>query len=493
MTTDFLVVSGTTVPPNYIWDIGTPLETVPTNIVAESTTEYISGYAPSLKVVFKSDIRDLIYAGTENVNVSSTYIWNFGDYYNSASNEVVFKCNDSTVEHTYILPGKYNVSLINIQSKEDQPDEFSPNTIKCLGKHDIGWQWENLESALGPGGLSRVDRTTWDEAMCVPPLTAVKKRPKWWSEEGECFQKHCYIWNWNDLKVAGRNPVFWFQVYRYGDYAKRWQYEVNDFVCDVEGLPEETVETTEQITVKTAIVEVKEVMPVASIFNETLPLTGYSPFAFRLSPIHTKTGSFPIDRIDWEPGDGSSIKTVTRYTEPNSKYFVRNNAYFSDPLDPRNYDFVYTIIRNSNTYPVFYPSITCYSAGTNSYDSCSIVVGPILLEPQTQDIQIVKAKNTTKGDFYGIEIGNNITILSTLTSTNSQTSIIPNKPSAPVKQIVENKPIIYFGNTGEGYPPPFIPSCEQYTASESDLFYLTTEDGGTSALFLEDTTLLYKY
>jgi hypothetical protein len=482
MTTNFIIASGITVPSNYFWDLGNPLETTPTTVIADSTTEYISGYAPGVKVIFKPEITDLIYS--DFPNVSSTYIWNFGDFYNSTNNTVVFTCKDTVVEHTYILPGKYSVSLTNIQSKENQPLEPETFFEPCYGKHGIGWQWDGLQ-------CSQFNQTTWDETMCIPPATANKIRSKWWDEEGKCFEQYCKVWNWRDLKLNGKNPIFWYQVFRYGEFAKRWQYEVNETVCEIDDVVKATVETTEQIALKTFIVEVKEILPVASITNTTYPLTGYSPFTFKLSPIHTKTGSFPIDRIDWEPGDGSSIKTVTRYSKPDEKYFTYNNAFFSDPLDPRNYDFVYTISRNNDSYPVFYPSLTCYSASTNSYDSCSIVVGPILLQPQPQNIFLIKNKRTTKGDFYGVEINKNITLLTTLTSPTKQTSIPLNIPSSPVRQKTDFEPVTFFGNTGTDYPPLFVPSCE-YTPSEYSLFYFVTEENSLSAISLEDESFMYK-
>ena len=133
MTTDFEIISGTTVPQNYFWDIGNPLETTPTTVIADSTTQYISGYAPGLKVLFKTNISNLIYAGFPNV--SATYTWNFGDYYNSANNLAVLPCQE-VVEHTYIMPGKYSVRLTNVQAKEEQPltDETENNRCYVLIK-----------------------------------------------------------------------------------------------------------------------------------------------------------------------------------------------------------------------------------------------------------------------------------------------------------------------------------------------------------------------
>ena len=353
-----------------------------------------------------------------------------------------------------------------------------------LCTYKIGWYWNNLRS-------TQLENTTWDETRCVPPASAVNKRPKSWDLEGRCFQKYCKVWNWYELSPTGKNPVRWRQTYRYGGFFKKWQYEANDTVCNYDDVAKETIDVTEQTVLKSFIVDVKEIMPIAVIYNETLPLTGYSPYTFKLSPIHCKTGSFPIDRIDWDPGDGGAVKTVSRYTAPDNTYFSYNNAYFNDPLDPRNYDFTYTIIRNSNTYPVFYPSLTCYSASTNSYDSCSITVGPVLLQPQTQNIQLLKAKNTTKGDFYGIEINKNITVLTTLTGANISKTTVPAQPKSPIKQLTNTTPVIYFGNTGENYPPLYIPTCK-YTPSEADLLYLVREEDGETAITLEDTTLLYK-
>lgn len=483
MTTDFSVISGTTVPKDYFWDFGKPLETTPTTVVADSRTDYISGYAPAVKVVFKSDIRDPIYGSAPNI--SATYIWNFGDYYNSINNIAILPCIDSTLEHTYILPGKYNVSLTNIQSKELEPPQTADE--QCFGRHGIGWYWDNLDSSR------TLTKTTWDETMCVPPVTAVNKRFKWWDDEGRCFQKFCKFWNWRDLSIIGRNPVFWFQTYSFETFFKRWEFEVNEQICEAE--PEATLESTEQVALKTAIVEVIELMPVATIFSNTTPLTGQSPFTFSLSPKFCKTGSFPIDRIEWSAGDGSPIKIVTRYSSPDNRFFTFNNTYFDDPQDPRNYDFTYTLIRNNDTYPVFYPSLTCYSACTNSSDSCSIVLGPILLEPQNQDIQILKVKNNNAGEIYGIEINKNMTVLST-TAKNKDITVQISQPSSPVKPNATKQPVIYFGNTGEGFPPEFVPSCE-YVPSEYDYLFFETEESGTlftetTAITLDDGLLLYK-
>jgi len=480
-TTNFQIVSGTSVPSNYFWDMGRPLETAVTETIADTFTDYISGFAPAVKVVFQSDVQ-----GTIEPGVSASYIWNFGDYYNANNNEAVFECRDSLVEHTYILPGKYNVSLTNTQSKLAIPP--ATGNERCNGKYDIGWYWANTECERSRVGTA----TTWDETMCFPPATAINIRPKWWDDEGSCFQKYCKYWNWQNLAIIGKNPVFWFQTRPLFRFFKRWGFEANDAVCEDE--LKTILEVTEQTALKTAIVEVIEIKPTAVIYNISSPLTGVSPFAFTLSPKFCKTGSFPIDRIEWNAGDGSSIKTITRYSEPNSEYFIYNNTYFDDPQDPRNYDFIYTINRNRDMYPVFYPSLTCYSACTNSSDSCSIVIGPIELEPQSFDVEILKTKNTIEGEYYGVEINNNITLLTTLTS--NKIAVTPTQPSTPIKQITKTKKLVYFGNTGEGFPPNYTPDCN-YIPSEYDYIYFEIEESQDStpdilAILLEQDLLLYK-
>jgi hypothetical protein len=483
MTTDFIVKSGLTVLSDYTWDMGRPLETNPTKVIADSRTDYVSGYAPALKVVFESVINNLIYGEksqpltSETRNPSGVYIWNFGDYYNNNSNIAVLDCRNTLVEHTYILPGKYTVTLTNIQSVEKLPPDFS-NT-PCFGKHNMGWFWDNLV-------CTNRNSTTWDEAMCFPPATAVNPKPKWWDQEGDCFQKHCRYWNWLDLSIVGKNPVFWFQTEPIGKLFKRWNYEVNETPCEDE--LKSTIESTEQIAVKTAIVEVIEIKPIASIYNSTTPLTGVSPYTYTLSPKFCKPGSFPIDRIEWNPGDGSSIKVVTRYGNPDDNYFTHTNTFFDDPRDPRNYDFTYTINRNSNTYSIFYPSLTCYSASTNTCDSCSVTVGPIQLEPQPQNIHLLKTKNSLDKEVYGLQINKNITVLTNLTGSNNSTSSNQVKyPTSPVRQTTTPKQLVYFGQTGEGFPPEYTPTCTYTPGEYTDYLFLELEE---SEIITSDTLAL---
>jgi hypothetical protein len=341
------------------------------------------------------------------------------------------------------MPGKYTVSMTmtQAQNEEDkQPDLIDPNDLICRGKGGLRWFWD---------ALSATDCITWDGAECqiygnlVPPNSAYDK---WWDDELKCIQKYCKLWSWEALKKGYTfyspqiepdkpvtdNPVTWKETKYNQAFEKKWMYEALGKACriDIIDVPTAFVQTV----TKPFVVEVFELPPTAGLTCITHPVTGYSPFTVRLSPSACLPGSFPIDRLDWDFGDGSPIKTVSRYTPLTSDPEVINtNTFFDDRDDVRNFDIIHTYIVNKNTYPVFYPSLTCYSANTDTSDACSTVVGPVLLEPVPQDIQLIKSKDTLKGTVYAFNVDKNLMFTTTNIITSDSTTIVANKPSAPNK------------------------------------------------------------
>lgn len=468
MTTDFFALCANTVPENYFWDLGVPLETDPTRqpLSFSTVTEYISGYAPALEVFFGN-------ASFSDPNFEFIdYTWNFGDYYHNTNNTVSLSCT-GIVKHTYIMPGIYTVTLTHKQAGTRRNVSFDPtlNPEYCRGKYGIRWFWDEL-TCLTPLSTTNEFNITWDELKCGGPYE------KWWDFEEKCFQKYCKTWAWYDLSTATDpviNPVKWSETISDQEFEKKWMFEANDTICvyspDFEFL--DTIITEEQTTVK-AIVEVKEIMPIANMLSVSAT-TGVSPFAVQLSPRNCKTGSFPIDRIDWDFGDGSPIKTVTRYAPPvdidssvvNTKYFI------SDLDDVRNFNVIHTYTRNKDTYPVFYPSLTCYSASTNSYDSCSLTIGPISFEPVITDIHLLKTRNTLKGNIYTFDINRNISLM---TSNSFIKTLIP-QSTTPFNKIRDSKFLTqnYFGYNGDNYPSPYNPDCNlQFIIIPKD--FISTED-----------------
>jgi len=452
MIANFTILSGLTVPSNYTWDLGLPLETPLTTTTAFTTTNYISGYAPGLKILIRNTSTEL--PGYEYLE----YLWNFGDYYNDINN-IVSLSAFSGIEHLYIMPGKYTISLTLKQTKLTPP--IDPLAHTCIGKYNIRWFWDDLLS-------TQLNNVTWDDTQCTGT------KAKWWDSEYQCIQKHCKVWSWINLKENTDTPIKWEETKTNTAFEKKWVYEPNDTICSIpDATFLNTLNAVESTTIKTGIVEVLEISPKAKLQCLTAPLTGISPYTVILSPRTSVAGSFPIDRIDWDFNDGTPIKTVSRYVTPDSSIFTFTNNIFDDPKDPRNYDAVYTYIRNKN-YSLFYPSLTCYSSNTFAKDSCSLAIGPILLPSLLANVHIIKQRNTNYGILYA-GLTQSKLFFTVQNSKLSATSITINTPQNPLinNYIIPN---VYFGNPGVRYPLLYNPR-PFYIPPDVDFEYLILEDG----------------
>ena len=441
MTTNFTLSTAFTVANNYSWDQGIPLTgTNITVIPVDITTTSLTGYAPGIRVIFKNN--SITDSGYSNIQ----FIWDFGDYYNTATNLLTLSC-PATVEHTYLMPGEYTVTLYHIQSRIRQDFDFSGNNTYCKGKYDIRWFWDNMLQLSA----------TWDQTKC-DGLYA-----KWWDNEVDCFAKYCKFWNWYDLQslnLSGKNPVTWEQTYETGGlYPKKWAFEANDTICkanqDVTFV--NTVESLAQVYTTTAVVKVLEIPPVVNLYCLTQPITGITPFTVQLTPRGTVPGSFAIDKIVWDLGDGTSTKTVWRHNTPDVNYFTYTGIFSADPQDPRNYDLTYTYKRNFNNYPVFYPSITAFCGNTNTSDACSITLGPIALSSASGQIHLLKSHNFSKDSLYALQFNNKATFVTTQTAE-SLNALTPNVPTNTLKN-TSLPTINYYGNTGLNYPPIYNVQC----------------------------------
>lgn len=199
-----------------------------------------------------------------------------------------------------------------------------------------------------------------------------------------------------------------------------------------------------------SVCTVQEILPKANLYSVTQPTTGYAPFLVHLTARTTIPGSFPVDRILWDFGDGSERLLVSRYyNEPNNN-IVNNNIFTDDPEDPRNYDVLHTYTRECDTYPVFYPSITAYSSSTNSIDTCSLTIGPVLLSTTDAQFHILKGRNTPYGNLYSAEIDKNITFVATQSATERVYTLIPTIPPNPIRNSF-GQTTLSFGNSGTDY------------------------------------------
>lgn len=462
MQTSFYILCAQTVPERYTWDTGVPLDgTVATTVQAsDSTTTYVSGYAPGLRVVFQNN------SIPEPDYDKISYNWNFGDYYNDTNNTASLSCI-SSIDHVYVMPGTYRVTLSLVQTKTNT--QGVEDDLLCKGKYGFRWYWNDLN-------IGDQNAVTWDETKNG---TVYQKQ---WTDELKCFQKYCKIWSWQDLQQA--YPVVWRDTQTGADLEKLWMFESNDTVCSVSNADFlKTDSTVEQIITTTEIV-VKEKPPIAGMYSMTRPITGYTPYTVRLTPRTSQCGSFPIDRIDWNFGDGSPIKTITRFAPPSGEDIVVNDIldpipFPSDPSDVRNFDVLHTYVVNKNTYPVFYPSLTCYSACTNTSDSCCITIGPIALSSQPTETHLLKARNTLKGNIYALNVGKNIAFTTTTLTT---AQIIPVTYNIPTTKLRDTYGTVYsyFGNPGTNYPPEYTITCG---ARQDELTTFIATESATVASF----------
>ena len=443
MTTEFAIVSAYTVSKDYSWDLGIPLTGSNVEILPIfSTTTGVTGNAPGIKVNFKNN------SITDSGFANRLFVWDFGDFYNLETNFLAVTCT-TDVEHTYIMPGEYSVTLYHLQSRIRQDFDFSENGTYCKGKYDIRWFWDNMLQLSA----------TWDQTSCRGQYA------KWWDNELACFSKYCKFWNWYDLQcasISGSNPVTWEQTYSLGGlYPKRWVFEANDTICKVpqDATFIDTLVSNVQVYTATATVKVEENLPVANLYSLTQPITGITPYTVQLTPRASIAGSYSINRIDWLPGDGTPTKTVWRYKTPDATIFTYTNAFSADPADPRNYDLIHTYKRSLSSYPVFYPSIKVYSECTNTIDGCSITLGPISLSSISGQTHLLKSQNLNNSNLYALEFNNNVAFVTTETSS-STTKVSPNIPPLPIKNSNSIIPILSSsGNSTNVFPTAFLPQC----------------------------------
>lgn len=466
MTTGFTILTSTTVLSSYSWDYGTPgnVSLVP----AYLTTSYTSGYAPGLLVQFHStSIPNPAVAG------ATTYFeWDFGDYYNDDTNIVRVSCPDHYIEHTYVMPGIYNVKLTQYEVKRKQ--KYIEDGNPCIGAYDILWYWDKLLC----NAADIKNRVTWNDASCI--LHGRVSRT--WSPQSDCLQTHCKDWSWSELRSFGKNPVKWESTFPSEEFPKMWKYEPPSPDCGsssgsssgtTTGFKFDQVsDITSQSTVKTYLVEVKEIMPKAGLCVVTSPSHGTAPLIIRITPRYSIPGSFPFEKIVWDFGDETPLQTVSRYSIPDLTQFTYTGNYSSDIRDPRNYDAIHTYIRTANSHHMFFPSITAYSANTNTYDMCSTVVGPI--NPQPPDIvagtgsstgststvpvlRLLGVRNNNDNVVYTVQANKQVGFLRSgdlYTTDAANTNTIVAAPTTPPNVIsnVCNNIWSYTGNSGTGYP-----------------------------------------
>lgn len=286
---------------------------------------------------------------------------NFGDYYNCSQSQLTsIGFDEEYYCHVYVMPGTYEAGMTytgyttavdlgqteTIFSQQESLDVEQAPVINLITENDRGrifWKWNTLTCENGGAGI-----------ICT----------------GQ-----------QDL---ANTPITWRQARCSEYYSKTWKSARSCIVTCLEAPPVLTPSKSVLNNLGNKI-KVVEIAPTAylSAIQPVDPLTRISPLSATLTARFARCGSFPIEKITWDLGDGSPILTQRRWAINTSHPFVFTGAISTDPSDLRNYDVehVYTVTKNSGY--TFYPSITCHAYSTGTTDCASTVIGPI--RPQQFD------------------------------------------------------------------------------------------------------------
>jgi hypothetical protein len=292
---------------------------------------------------------------------------------------------------------------------------YVEKTQKLDNKRDpLAWQWYNfLKTPIGnlntptvwaSSGFQQPQEFTWEDASspCWPYMN---------------YQGEDVVWKWRYItKDVSVDPVHsinltWNQAVKEKPTNVTWNY--TSLYCPGDLINME-LSAFKQTVTKTAYVRVLEIPPkaVIEVIQPEEPLLRLTPLTVKLSPKNVISGSFPIEKIVWDMGDGSPLITQRRWAPTLSLPFVYSGSTENDPHDPRNYDVEHTYYRTLQGPHSFYPSMTAYASSTGTYDTAAAVVGPLLFPPKTEDfkINLIQSEMTSYGKVYIGEINNNVAV-----------------------------------------------------------------------------------
>lgn len=417
-----------TLKPNYSWDIGNPH----IGLMEEaSINEYeIVGYAPFVHVGLSAVSYD-----QNPYMLLTTREIDFGDSYNpETSTELLPISGVSYSTHNYVMPGEYKITVTQTQYiKTNNPCCEPPCEGNLFVQQDLyiekeisrerypySWMWYCfMQNDTDPrmkyfGGLEPAGEClTWDDCTFQGP-----RQLTWDEAQGPSFEIRSKDVSWQWKNVVS-NPssldiyaqdIQWTFTKREGIIPKTWK-EIKTLGCEggncIEVLP--LLSANKVVTQYEKTIKVLEIPPqtylavVNTNTGEYLPDNDAfksSPYTVRLSPKFTRCGSFPIEKIIWDLGDGSPIIERTRNNNSNDTMFIYNKEIERDIKDPRNYDLIHTYYRNNSTTGCFYPSITAIASSTSTADTAATVVGPIEIEQLNPSIDIIQNELTNDGKVY---------------------------------------------------------------------------------------------
>ena len=469
MSSTFDIFSIKSVPSTYSWDKGTPtldynefITELSACSATNSTgqTEYV-GYAPFVFVSLSSAPGDI-----SDTFLALKRVADFGDYYNSDSNIVtVPSLSNELLCHCYVMPGLYSVQFQRTEFIEAAAiADFTPFG-SCLQKHCIDWSWKSLSNCtteLSVTWATSLSGNSYEKKWKFEPCEAewalnsglyIEKPDKeevvpfswqwynflcnstnphntptqwlssgfqqqnqltWRESSGPCInlgQTEQVAWIWDKITCisipgSATASITWDQTRLSEPTNATWDHVGDNCV----GSTAPVLSSGIQVIVKEALIRVLEI-PSTAYLKTTQPDNRTSPLTVRLSPKDTVCGSFPIEKIVWDLGDGSPLLVQRRWANTLEAPFVYSGELSEDYQDPRNYDVIHTYVKTPDSGYSFYPSITAYTSSTNSSDCASSVVGPLkLANTDGKRFKLLQNELTDHGKVLIGQVDNNVAV-----------------------------------------------------------------------------------
>ncbi len=306
-------------------------------------------------------------------SVSPTFSWDDGNYFIQPTN---IQPSSQTIDGKQVYIGYAPITQVLLNT---QPYDFDIRSSYLVRALDFGDYYNNTSNVLSVSGIASIKFT---HSYVMPGLYSVNVSNAEYSNVDSL--------TWSGVSIEADPALVWT------NYTGIEGYTINGQTV----LPN----VTALITRDTAsfLISVVEIPPTAYLSSD-IPLIQEHivfPLTVKITPRFTQTGSFPIEKIVWDLGDGSPLLTKTRWDTNTSLPFVTSGSLSADPLDPRNFDIIHTYTKPDNSVYSFYPSISVYTQSTGTMDVCSITIGPILsqnFDSAQQDFGVLQTELNENG------------------------------------------------------------------------------------------------
>lgn len=461
-----------TVKPDFSWDIKDNLATTlvlpsPYVSVTPDTNGKYTCYAPFAAVSVISTLNGDTFSVS---TLSAIRTINFNDYYNPSDSNLVeinsgkqYYYETSAIEvnptelklknlevkestsaldtacffHTYVMPGTYtidmttqlfnevNKSVSTIDENVYVQDSAASSTL-TIPKNVPGFR-ETVGITHEKNLVRVMENTTIAEGGNTPVLFLDPLNTTFWSTVAlndtisgtgiaagskiTEINKSLFYIKIDKALTANLLPIYTKTVYSNVTEQK----EVTKVVTDVS--------TTSTPSNKTVTIEVLE-LPPKIILNLVANTTvaGTRTLTGQFTVRDSTCGSFPIEKVEWDMGDGSAKLEQIRWKLNTALPFVANNVYTDDTSDPRNYDVKYTYTLKPDEKRSFIVTAKIYAANTGTFVTATYVFPPVegtskftdeALNTSISTVNLIQSHLTDNGKVIVAEINNNIVAWST--------------------------------------------------------------------------------